>query len=240
VIIIRMPARRAKVRNDEFLGKIRGGVKKQRRIVVTPHEDETHRVKMILDHNPHDRNQPYLFRSEYGDEPWWGWLHDLLPRAKINDRRIWNLAYPFAINIFRSSNQDHPTYIKGNMSEITEGRTCSNQECFHKKSDSPCLYAAHVWVYVSNKQKTEHIWIAGITPLCGSCNKSSEPIKLKQNTSVNIIERVVTFDNNAFINHKYDVELNVSFPKTEDKGIRFGKYIVNTRLTQSFKPKLEF
>jgi hypothetical protein len=229
VIIIRMPARRAKVRNDEFLGKIRGGVKKQRRIVVTPHEDETHHVKMILDHNPQDKNQPYLFRSEYGDKPWWGWLYDLLPRAKINDQRTWNLTCPIAFNIFRSSNQDHPTFIKGNMSEITDGRICSNQDCFHKKSDSPCLYAAHVWVYVSNKQKTVHNWVAGITPLCGSCNRSTEPIKLKQNTFVNVIERVVTFDNDAFIK-ECDVKLSYDFPTTEEKGLRFGKHIVNTRL----------
>jgi hypothetical protein len=50
----------------------------------------------------------------------------------------------------------------------------------------------------------------------------------------------ITLTNESNFKVKYDVELNVTFPKTEDKGIRFGKYIVNTILTQSFKPKLEF
>lgn len=234
-----MPARRTKVRNEGFSGKIMGGVKKQRRIIVTPHEDSTHHVKLILDYNPHDPNKPYLFRSETGDKPWWGWLEDLVPRAKINNQATWNLVCPIAINIFRSSDPHHPTYIKGNMSDITEGRRCSNQECFHKTTEFPRLYAAHLWVYVSNNNNLNCAWVAGVAPLCGSCNQASEPITLKEHTRVNIIERVVTFDNSAFVK-ECDVKLSVKFPRLEDQGLRFGKYIVNKRLTKSFKPKLEF
>jgi hypothetical protein len=232
-----MPARRTKTKNDGFSSKILGGVKKHRRTIVTPHEDNTHHVKLILDYNPRDPNKPYLFRSETGDKPWWGWLEDLQPRAKINEQVSWDLASLTAINIFRSSQPNHPTHIRGNMQEIVRGRTCSNEDCFHRKDSSKKLYAAHVWVFVPNKNNTKQMWAAGIVPLCASCNQATEPFTLKKHTRVNVIERVVTLDNTAFVENS-DVKLSVRYPLNEERGVRFGKFITNTRLTKSFKPNL--